>query len=275
MRSPIPKISIAVLDYNRKFESKALLDSIERYASFDYELVYLSNGGNQSYALDYYKDGRIDRLILNKENSGCGILTRQAFQSCMGEYVLYLQVDHIMCRELTQDMMDRLIGMLKGQTFYIDLAGNQGNGNPSERASLFDRKKYLSMPKIDSIIGGPGPYADSQWTENYLQEYMSENKYVFITGSGLLFFSDNGKVSRRGYPCGGETEHYTDEKRIFVIKPLKKRYEDFPNLVGLTDEEWDMLMIGGECPKEGFIPEKDKSHSFIVNGWRDYERQGI
>jgi hypothetical protein len=261
--NPLPKFSIAILDFNRQKESRILLDSIKQNAKFPHEIIYLSNGGEQDYVLDYYKNGEIDRLILNQKGGGCGIGTRQLFQSCLSDWIFYVQVDQYLAAQIGEQGANSLVEFLEKNPdyFYVDLAGDQGRGNPSERASFFNRKRYLSMPKIDQIIGGPGPYADSQWTENYLQEYMKENNLKYLTGGNTYCFVDNGKVSRREYPCGGETIHYTDEKTLFIIKPLKQRYS-FPNL-NLTDSEWEEV-LSGNWPKEGKIPEADKKHSFKV-----------
>ena len=266
-----PLVSIGILDYERPQEAKMLFDSLKLYAEFDHKVVYVSNGGNQDYVKKFFDDGLIDTLILNKKNEGCGIGTRQVFESCITEWVLYVQVDQYLTALISENCMQMFLAMLGHENefrknmvpydkklFYLDLAGNQGHGNYSERAHLINRKRYLSIPNLDKTIGGPGPYANHQWTENLVQQYMKENKLYFYS---LGYFADNGKISRRTYPCGGETMHYTDEKRLFVIKPLKQRYDDFPNL-HLNEVEWK-LMLEGNWPKEGLIPEADKSSSFI------------
>ena len=72
-------IDFLILDYNRPVESLLCLKSIKRHAKFDHNIVYLSNGGEQEYVYDYYKQGLIDKLILRKYNSGCGLGTRELF----------------------------------------------------------------------------------------------------------------------------------------------------------------------------------------------------
>ena len=104
-----------------------------------------------------------------------------------------------------------------------------------------------------------------QWTENLLQEYMREYKLNFITSNETFYFANNGKWSQRSYPCGGETVHATDTKLLKVLKPLKQRYDDFPNLK-LNDAEWEEV-LSGNWPAEGKIPEADKAHSFVY--WKE------
>jgi hypothetical protein len=255
-------VSIGILDYDRPVEAELLMTSLKNFAHFDYELVYLSNGGDQSYIKNLHKINRIDKLILNDKNTGCGLATRQLFQSCMTEWLIYVQVDQFLGASLHQEDIDYFIKILNDNPkyFYMDMAGNQGQGNASERAMLINRNRYLSMPGLDKIIGGPGPYANYQWTENFLQEYMKKENLTFFPG---FYFGNNGKVSKRTYPCGAETIHFTDERRLFILKPFHRRYDDFPNLK-LNDEEWKMALEETfSWPEEGMIPEADKKDSFI------------
>jgi hypothetical protein len=261
-----PLVSIAILDYQRPEEANLLLRSLNKFALFDYELVYLSNGGNQDHVIELNNQYKFDKLILNKKNTGCGLATRQIFQSCMTDWVIYVQVDQWLGINLYQTDIEQFINLLSAEQkyFYMDMAGDQGRGVASERAMFINRKRYLSMPGLDKIIGGPGPYADNQWTENFLQEYMKKEGLGFLPG---FYFGNNGKVSKRTYPCGAETKHFTDEKRLFIIKPFKKRYDNFPNLK-LNDSEWKMALEETfSWPKEGLIPEADKKDSFVY--WQD------
>lgn len=263
-----PKVSIAILDYNRPKESKLLLDSLVN-ANFRHEVVFLANGGDTKFAQDEFNAGRIDRLLINKQNNGCGLGTRQLFQSCMTEYVIYVQSDQFLFRPFTENELNKFIEWMENprnrKFLYVDLAGNQGNGKFSERALLINRKKYLDIPDMDKTIGGPGPWANYQWTENLVQKYMSSYGLNIITSNETFYFANNGKWSQRSYPCGGETVHATDTKLLKIIKPLKQRYDDFPNLK-LNNVEWEEV-LSGNWPVEGKIPEADKVHSFVY--WKE------
>ena len=264
-------ISIGILDFNRPKEAALLLATLKQNAQFIHKTVYISNGGEQDYVKKFYDEGLIYTLILNKFNWGCGIGTRQVFESCMTKFVIYCQVDQFLQHVISEDLMQSFLAILGHENefrkkmgpmlpnlFYIDLAGNQGRGQFSERALLIERKRYLSIPDLDKTVGGPGLFANQRWTENLVQQYMKDNNLYFYS---LNYFGDNGKVSIRDYPCGGQTMHFTDEKTLFCLKPLKQRYCDFPNLI-LSDAEWQE-MLGGLWPKEGKIPEADKAHSFV------------
>lgn len=255
-------LSIAILDFKREKESARLFESLAQNLHIDVDVVYCHDGRPEQYVLDAYDSGKIDTLITTKLPQGCGIQTRQLFQACMTPYILYCQVDQFLVQPITEAFLKYCIDMLEANPtiFYIDLAGNQGQGNPSERALLMKRKDYLNMPGIDDVIGGPGPLADKKWTEKHLQDHMKDNGLTFATMKPV-FFADNGKESRRSYSCGGETLHYTDEKTLFILQPLKQKY-DYPNLK-LSDSEWAEV-LEGRWPVEGKIPEADKPHSFKV-----------
>lgn len=260
-----PLVSIVILDFNRSKEASLLIRSL-KHAEFEHEIVYVSNGGEQDYVLDYYWTGKIDRMVLNTRNEGCGLGTRLGFHAALGKYVLYCQVDQWLCRAFYDHELQQIIRYLETNLdfLYADLAGNQGHGVFSERALLIDRLRYLAIPGLEETVGGPGPYADQLWTEQLVQEYM-KREYLKILHVTPLLFGDNGKWSRRTFPCGAETLHSTDEKRLFIIKPFRQRYDNFPNLK-LNEEEWKMA-LNGTWPKEGLIPEADKPHSFIH--WRE------
>lgn len=252
-------LSVAILDHCRPQELTRLLGSLREHLQVPTDIVYCHDGpgamGPTTWA---------NVFITSDVPRGCGLQTRQLFQACMTPYVLYCQVDQYLTRPFTPQVFAGCLKALEDPTtFYVDLAGNQGQGRPSERALLMKRKDYLAIPGIDDVIGGPGPYADHPWTEAALQAHMAHNGLRFATANPT-FFADNGKWSRRSYQCGGRTRHATDEKTLFIERPLKQRY-DFPNLT-LSDAEW-VDVLEGRWPIEGKIPEADKAHSFKVEGW--------
>lgn len=256
------KFNFLILDYNRPKESELCLKSIKTFAKFDYSIVYLSNGGEQEYVYNYYKNGLIDKLILRKNNSGCGLGTRELFNDfdldC--DYVFYVQCDQFMARELHLAEIEHYLSNLQDDILYIDLAGNQGHNNYSERAHLINKHAYNKIP---NTRGGPGPYANEKWTEQSLQDYMKDNKLSFLSIKPAVF-ADNGKISYRQFPCGGETMHFTDTKQLWILKPLKQKYLDWPN-IELNDKEWELVLSNKWV--NGTVPEKLKQHSF--NHWQE------
>ena len=257
------QLTFALLDYERPREASTCLDSIANLCRVPHQIVYVSNGGKQDYVRRWQDLGYLDTVIYNHSNLGCGIATKQAITASLTRWVIYVQIDQFMCRPFEQEEFDLLTRQLSfsHSLFYIDLAGNQGHGKFSERALLIDRNRYLSIPGIDEVIGGPGPFAQSKWTEQHVQEYMRDAELSFRSVTPQLF-GDNGKNSIREYgeEYGGKTLHETDTKKLKILMPFKKRADGFPNLK-LNDEEWRQV-LAGEWPIEGKIPEADKAHSF-------------
>lgn len=254
-----PELSILILDFKREKEFIILAESLKRNLKINSKIIYLSNTPNCNYALEYLKNGLIDEFIINKENLGCGVGTRQLFHAAMSEFCLYCQVDQYLNYQFTNKTFDIIKDLIiKDKFFYVDLAGNQGHGRFSERAFIMRKQDYLEIPNIDTIIGSPGPWANYRWGEEHVNEYIEKNRLRF-TSTAPAIFGDLGASSIRTYPCGGETLHFTDTKQLWILKPLKQKYLDFPNLK-LNDDEWNLVLSGKWV--NGTIPQNDLKDSF-------------
>lgn len=263
------KLTVALLDYSRPKESERCLRSIHQHFTLSrdqWQLLYLSNGGTQDYSRRWYDEGLIDTHVANRQNWGCGVAMKQMAQAALTEWVMLVQTDQYAIREWCVEEMDYVIDCFESNhdMLYLDLAGNQGQGRYSERAHLVNRRRYLDTPGLDHIIGGPGPFAQSKWTERHMQEHWGDKVY-----GGRPLFADNGKWSEREYPVeygiGGvppRTRHATDTKVLYVLSPFGRRADGFPNLT-LSEVEWTQ-MLEGRWPVEGNIPEHDRPHSFLV-----------
>lgn len=252
-----PLLSVAILDHRKPEELVRLLDSLDQFLQVPAEIVYVHDGPEIEKAhLD-----RIDTVILTKESQGCGLQTRRLFQVCMSRYVLYCQVDQYLVRPFTQSIFDKCCEILGNpDTFYVDLAGNQGHGRPSERALLTLRHRYLNIPGLEQTIGGPGPYADHPWTEALLQNHIHNSNLRFATLTPP-FFADNGVWTIRVQPDGSKVKMRTDTKALWWETVPREKFV-FPDL---TDEEWQLSFDGKWVG--GTVPEKYKAHSF--NHWGD------
>lgn len=158
------KVSFLILDYNKPQETVQCINSIITKTRFlDYEIVLFSNGGDQRHVHFLYSKGLIDRLILNKENVGCGIATHELFKASRAPYSIYVQNDHILSRDFLNNELEELIYYLDSYSV-IDLSGGAGhNDKYSERAHIIKTKTYLDFPIKG--YGGPGPYEEWLWSE--------------------------------------------------------------------------------------------------------------
>lgn len=255
-------VSFLVLDFNKPVESKLCLESIRKNAKFDYQLIYLSNGGEQEYVLDFYKQGLIDKLILFKKGEGCGNGTIAAFDSCDTDYAFYVQNDQELVREIDKQTVYYFENMLKSQKFHcIDLAGAQAGMNKySERGQFIDVNFYKTIPKgIKGEYGGPGLYNDRRYVESYVQEYFEKNN--LNVAHVYPHFRDNGKWSIREIG-DGLYKHRCDTKQMYILRKPTYFTKEYPPF---SEVEW-IKVLRGEWV-DGDIPETWKKHSFKY--WED------
>lgn len=248
-------VEFLLLDFYRPEETKLCVKSIRSNTSFDYKIRLLHNGPAEEYHGDLLESGLINYLHTNDANLGCGMGTMQLFAYCKTKYAFYVQVDQILRSKITQDSIDFFIKYIEknDRVKYVDLAGNQGHGQYSERAAFVPVDWYNNIRKSP---GGPGPLSHITWTEQCVQEHMREKVETFAS---THLFLDNGKFSVRSNPDGSIWRHRTDQKTLWCIKKPNEKYV-YPKL---NDDEWKEA-IAGNWPKEGKIPEKQKKDSFIA-----------
>ncbi len=258
-------ISYLVLDYNKPAETRNALLSIRKFARHNHQIILLSNGGEQNYIFDLYKEGLIDKLIVNKINNGLGYGTEDLFRFCDTEWAIYFQNDQELAVPINDENIDYIIKSIKnslnGQKIgAIGLAGEPcGPNTYSERAHFINVRFYNSIPKTH---GGCGPFNHLKYNEQAVQEYFKENNYLFLAANPPLV-RDCGFYTIRELPDGAIVRMRTDKKSVTWIKNPKEKYM-FPDM---TDEEWT-LSINGQWTN-GTIPEKYKSGSF--NCWGNIE----
>jgi len=266
------KTSILILDHNQHREAKILLESIEQCALFDRKVYYLANGNTEDYAYDFYKQGLIDVLIVNKQNNGCGFATMQLFKSCDTKHALYIQADQYFHRVTKQADVDSWAKVLEDNpptnsptgtsVSHIDLAGNQGHGQYSERGHFINVDFYNSIPKEG---GGPGPFHHLLWTEESVQNHIRDVGAELVSVQPFVI-GDAGKWAVRENPDGSRWKHRTDTKELWMLHPPSEKYV-YPKF---TDEEWETV-IDTRSWLDGDIPEQEKEHSFVYWKSEDWE----
>jgi hypothetical protein len=175
------QLSILVLDFNKLPETTNLLKSIKQNMKIsNYEVVFFSNGGNQEYVYNLYKEGFIDKLILNNCNDGCGIATHELFKNAKADYCMYVQNDQLLFREFTQNELDELKKLINNEYTSVDLSGGAGHNDKfSERAYIIKTDTFNNLPIKG--YGGPGPYEhDYFWSEaGTSYSFWSQNLKIF------------------------------------------------------------------------------------------------
>lgn len=244
--------SILVLDYNKPKETEFCLHSIKDFCDFKKHVILYSNGGDQDYVFDFYKQGLIDKCIFNRSNVGCGVATIELFRTCPTEYAIYMQNDQAFAKLMNQKMLDNLKHNISGNIMSISLAGMPcGPLIYSERCHLINVEFYNSIP--NKTIGGPGPLNDIKYSEQAIQEYYEKNEYIHAAINP--FVADNGIYSIRELG-GGVLKWRTDTKQLWVLSPPVEKI----NHLKLTDHEWG-LIFNNEWV-DGDIPESWEKDSF-------------
>ncbi|MBP9682992.1 MAG: hypothetical protein KBD76_16445 [Bacteriovorax sp.] len=264
------KISILILDYNKPEESLLCLESVHKHCKFEKEVVFYSNGGEQDYAIDFYKEGLIDKLVLSKKNWGLGCGTTDLLQLCRTEYFIYLQNDQFFFRDLNEK--EEIFNL---KNFYhnrfncgsISLAGFPcGEFIYSDRCHFGKTQFFRDMDKWGGSYPDEGCgifwNGPETYNENFIQRFYKEHGILHFQ-TGMPYVIDNGKTSIRENPDGSIFKHNPDSKQLWVIKAPKEK-QAWPE--NLLDSEWISIIDG--TFEQGSIPENWKKDSFIVPQWR-------
>ena len=267
MKQFTDKVSILVLDYNKPEESRLCLESVQKHCKFEKEVVFYSNGGEQDYVIDFYKEGLIDKLVLSKKNMGLGIGTTDLLQLCRTEYFIYLQNDQYFYRDFSQEDLSLLMYFLETNRNYgcISLAGSPCGINVySDRCHIAKTDVFRAFDKWGEGYPdcGCGPFWDGpdSYNENFIQKAFQE--FRLMAPACEPFVADNGRTSIRENPDGSVFKHNPDSKQLWAIKAPKEK-QLWPE--NLLDSEWDSIING--TWEQGAIPENWKKDSFIVPQW--------
>ncbi len=258
----MPKVSYLVLDFSKPLETRRALESIRAHAKHDHQVILLSNGGDQSYVWSLYADGLIDRLIVNKVNSGLGYGTEDLFRFCDTEWAIYFQNDQELLFNITEANINTLIAAIESTPTIgaIGLAGEPcGHNVYSERAHFIRVPFYNAIPKTH---GGCGPFNHLKYNEQAVQEYFAANGLSFIALNPPIV-RDIGYFTIRELPDKSVVKMRTDTKQVRWLSLPKEPYM-FPDL---TPEEWTRSIAGQWV--DGMIPERYQDKSF--NCWGDID----
>ena len=253
-------ISFLILDFNRPEELKALLYSLKHHVKFDdYEVILLSNGGQQDYVFDLYEEGLIDKCILSRVNEGSGFGTLRLTDFCQSEYFINIQCDHQFARDLSSHEVGEMIKTLDHpKVGFIDFSFITRRQNKfSERAFMMKTDFYNSNPLQEGGGTGPSQNLTLKGTEDATGEWITKNNLLGVDWQPRLLF-DIGKYAVIETPCGGVLRRRCDSQELEVIKLPKEKMP----LWNLLDKEWDDILEGKW--ERWRIPEKSIEWIFFL-----------
>lgn len=255
-----PLASFLVLDFLKEKESRECLESIQKYALFPHQTIYLDNGGfDLEYPNQLYKDGLFDVLIRKKKGFGGGYGQTDLIRYCPTEFFFFVQNDQKLVQYLTLDHLNYFINLLNHGYHCIDLNGDQsGKGIWTDRAHFMRTSVFNSLSPFPN--GGPG-LDHIKWNEQFLQEKFKSLNYK-IAHLSPTSFVDCGKWSIRE-AGDGLYKHRTDTKILFIQKTPTYKTDVFPPF---DEQDWE-LALSGKWPSEGKIPNLWQNNSFTI--WND------
>lgn len=263
-----PLLSVLVLDFLKESETRTCLESIKSHVKVPHQVIYLHNGP-ADYPYQLFKEGLVDHFIQRKTNGGLGLGTRDLFAATFSPYVLYLQNDQQLIRDIDDNVFRYLVNALDRHIDHptwpvatiksISLAGPVGGqGIYSERCHFIRASFYRDMENT-GILGpyGAGPFHDGPWREKQIQDHYRKHHFVHDTTIPSIV-KDNGRLAKRQNPDGSIWQHKPDTKELTLISgPVKETYV-YPNL---TPDEWAGV-ISTQTWEAGKIPEREKASSF-------------
>lgn len=243
--------SCLVLDFNRPNESKLLLESIKRHLKVKNEVIFLSNGGEQDYVYEFYKNGLIDKCILNKKNEGSGFGTIRLTEFCQTDYFINLQCDNYFIRDFTEEDYSIIIDSFdKHNLGSVDLTCIVPESQKfSERAFIANTEFYCSNPEKTGAGTGPIKIENGKGTEESFYNWIiKNNKKIFSIRPQLV--GDSGKYAILQVGENGILKRRCDTQELKVVS-LPNTTMDAYNL---SNEEWSDILCGKW--EDWRIPEK-------------------
>lgn len=155
-------VSIIILTFNQLKYTKECVESIERYTSVPYEIIFVDNGssdGTPDYLRTYAKNHHNVSLILNEENRGFAGGNNQGIAQTKGNYILLLNNDVV----VTKNWLERLISHMDKHPD-IGMVGPMSNSvsGPQQVDKVPYGKNMESMQKFaqDFTVSHSGKVTD-------------------------------------------------------------------------------------------------------------------
>jgi len=164
-------VSIVFANWNGGEKTRRCLDSIKKQTYKNYEVIIVDNGstdGSKEYVKKFSKNFRKFKLIENKENLGCVKALNQGFKKATGEFVLRIDNDIVLDKNLLKVLVKKIlsndkIGIVIPKVYYfsnpkvIDNIGFSLNlitsQTSSDRIDKEDKGQFEEEKEIDFVPG--------------------------------------------------------------------------------------------------------------------------
>lgn len=170
----MPEFSIIVPIYNVEGYLKKCLDSILNQTFVDYEIILVNDGStDQSLSIiKGYMSKYPDIKLINQENKGLSEARNAGFKAARGNYVLFVDSDDFIDKDLLLNLNDSIINNPDLVRFQLRVIGNTSKNYPEEGFESLN-----GADAFKKIINYR--YVENAWLYLYNRKYLIDNGFLF------------------------------------------------------------------------------------------------
>lgn len=238
----MPKFSIIVPVYNVEKYIKKCLDSIFNQTFKNFEVIVV-NDGTKDKSMDIVKE--YDVKIINQENSGLSEARNTGVRSASGEYIIFIDSDDFIEKELLKKVNDSLnnkpdVVRFQIQDYKDEKVTNKYNEEPFE--NLNGTEAFEKICKYH--------YIENAWAYAIKRSYYEKEKFSFKKGTyhedfGLtpLIIIKASKVNSINYLGYNYVQREGSIMSSKDYEKTKKKVDDFYNHYKYLISEGNKLNI--------------------------------
>ena len=178
----MPKFSIIIPVYNVEEYVKKCLDSVFSQSFNDFEVIVVNDGSTDN-SLEIVKDYNVK--ILNQKNKGLSEARNNGLKMATGEYILFLDSDDYICKDLLKNLNDSVDN-------YPDLVRFQALDIINKEVKEYHEECFYGKNGFDAfrkIVNYH--YVEPAWLYAIKRDYYLDNKFSFMKG---IYHEDFGLI---------------------------------------------------------------------------------
>lgn len=177
------KVSVIIPVYNVQDYLAECLESILNQTYTYFEILCIddcSTDGSSAILREYArKDSRI-KVWTNEKNSGQAYARNVGLSNAVGEYVLFVDADDMICQDLLEKCMEVSCNSDMVCFDYKQVMGSSGEDVKQDRYQMVDglydgRDFWTKAVHKESIIIAP-------WSKLYRRDFLTDNRITFYNG---------------------------------------------------------------------------------------------
>jgi len=269
----MPKFSIIIPVYNVEKYIKKCLDSIFNQSFKDFEVIVV-NDGTKDNSMENVK--KYDVKVINQENSGLSEARNTGVKSAKGEYIIFLDSDDFIEKDLLKEINDSLKNKPDVVRFQIQ------DYKDGEVTNKYNEEPFENLDGVEALKKITNyHYVENAWAYAIKRSYYEKEKFSFKKGTyhedfGLtpLIIIKAKKVNSIDYLGYNYVQREGSIMSSKDYEKTKKKVEDFYNHYKYLISEVDKLKVDTTYFKS-FI-----SNSLILkitelksNEYKEYKRK--